>query len=115
MSKRIKSYVSVVISILMILQILLPTAVSAADTDYVCYIGQTGYESLAAAVTAANAGDTIWMTADDGVTNNITIDKDLVIELDGHTLSDAAIKFSGDITVKLNDRVGTAKFNTSLD
>ena len=115
MSKRIKCLSSVVISTLMILQMLLPTAVFAADTDYVCYIGQTGYESLASAVAAANAGDTIWMTADDEVTNNVTIDKSLVIELDGHTLSDAALKFSGDITVKLNDRVGTAKFNTSRD
>ena len=112
MNKKFKNVLSVFIGIMMLLQAWLPTA-ALADEAYVCYIGSAGYESLEAAVTAAGAGDVIWMTADDSVTESVTIDKNLTVELDGHTLSDAAIKFSGDITVKLNDRVGTSKFNTN--
>ena len=113
MSQKFKNALSVFISMPMLMQVLLPSGAFAAESADVCCIGTTGYESLAAAVTAASAGDTIWLTADDSVTGSVTIDKDLIIELDGHTLSDAAIKFSGDITVKLNDRVGTSKFNTN--
>ena len=113
MKRKFKNVLSIFISILMLMQVLLPTAAFAGESSSVCYIGSTGYESLAAAVTAATAGDTVWMTADDSVTSTVTIDKDLIIELDGHTLSDAVIRFSGNINVKLNDRVGTAKLNTN--
>ncbi len=113
MKQNFKKVLSIFISILMLMQVLLPTAAFAGESASVCYIGSTGYESLAAAVAAATAGDTVWMTADDSVTSTVTIDKDLIIELDGHTLSDAVIRFSGNINVKLNDRVGTAKLNTN--
>ncbi len=87
--------------------------VRAAAEGNVCVIGGTGYSSLAAAVTDASIGDTIWMTADDAAQQQITIEKSLTIELQGFSLSSTALKISGSgTTVALNDRAGTARINT---
>lgn len=82
------------------------------DVQPVCYIDSEGYTSLAEAVSAAKDGDVIWMVADDNYSTNVTIDKNLIIELEGHTLKSVCIKFDGNINVKLNDRVGTAVLNS---
>ena len=90
-----------------------PVVVPAvAEEGNVCVIGGTGYSSLAAAVTAASTGDTIWMTADDPAEQQITIEKSLTIELQGFSLPSTALKISGSgTTVALNDRAGTARIN----
>ncbi len=114
MNKQMKRLLSVFISVAMLMTMFLPTAVFAAeDMSYVCYIGSTGYESLAAAVSAADPGDTVWMTADDAITEELKIDKSITIELEGYTLKNTTMLFSGNIDVFINDRIGTAKINTA--
>ena len=112
MKKSILKTMSLLLCTAMMAIIMLPQAAFAA-TDYTCYIGSNGYSTLAEAVEAANAGDTIWMTANDSTTTNITVDKSVIIELEGYTLQNAMFTFTGDIDVALNDRKGEAKINTN--
>ena len=112
MKKSIKKTLSLLLCTAMMAIIMLPQAAFAA-TDYTCYIGSNGYNTLAEAVEAANPGDTIWMTANDSTTTNITVDKSVIIELEGYTLQNAMFTFTGDIDVALNDRKGEAKINTN--
>lgn len=112
MKKSILKTMSLLLFTAMMAIIMLPQAAFAA-TDYTCYIGSNGYSTLAEAVEAANAGDTIWMTANDSVSTTFDVDKNLTIELEGYTLANACMRFVGDITVNINDRAGTAKINTN--
>ena len=112
MKKSIKKTLSLLLCTAMIMTMMLSQAALAA-TDYTCYIGSNGYSTLAEAVEAANAGDTIWMTANDSVSTTFDVDKNLTIELEGYTLANACMRFVGDITVNINDRAGTAKINTN--
>ena len=50
--------------------------------NYVAQIGETKYESLTAAISAASAGNTIVLLAD--INENVTVDKKLTIDGDGH-------------------------------
>lgn len=75
-------------------------------------IGETEYKTLAEAVKAANAGDTIILLNDIELTSAQSITKQLTIDLNGKTLSGKAsytisIGTNGDLTVK--DSVGGGK------
>ena len=75
-------------------------------------VGSNMYASLKEAVSAASDGDTLWLTADDAAEQQVTIDKSLTIELQGHELSSTALKVTGLSTnVTINDRVGTGSIN----
>ena len=87
---------------------MLPTTVFAAGD--VAYIGNTGYPTLAQAVSSAYPGDTILLTADDAIEQKIEISKNLTIELDGHSLPGTAFKITGG-TVIIGDRKGTGTIN----
>ena len=105
--KRVKQIMLLIIGVIMVMSL----SLTGMASDYVCYIGTTGYGSLAEAVMYAQDGDTIWMTANDEVSDDFTVDKSITIELEGYSLPNACIKFSGNIAVKLNDRVGTSVLN----
>lgn len=111
MTKKIKRILSLLIGVIMIVTMVLSPTVFAVGDSSVCYIGSMGYNSLAEAVMSAKAGDTIWMTADDAVSGNFSVDKSITIELEGYTLANACICFTGNIDVKINDRIGTAELN----
>lgn len=66
---------------------------------YVAMIGTTGYPSLAAAIAAAQSGDTITLLADIQLDSTVRLDKvgTYVIDGDGHTISMASgASFGGD-------------------
>ena len=76
---------------------------------YVAAIGTTGYETLEAALAAADAGATVKMLADVVLTEKQTIAKALVLDLNGKTISSTVDQFitivkGGDLTV--NDTTG---------
>ena len=80
---------------------------SVTPKTIVAHVGSVGYETLAAAVEAANPGDTVTMVADDSTTQLVTINKDLTLELDGHDLFDTRLEINGGSYVTLNDRKGS--------
>ena len=60
--------------------------VNAPAPAYVAQVGEQGYETLAAALTAAQAGETVTLLADVETADGIVItDKNLVIDLNGKT------------------------------
>ena len=69
---------------------------NTTEANAVAKIGETGYKTLAEAVAAAKAGETVTLVAD--TAENVVVDKDLTIDLGDYTLS------SGD-----NDVVFTVK------
>lgn len=93
---------------------LIPSVVFAAEE--VVQIESNGgtYKcaSLTDAAAAAVSGDTLRLIANDTKKQQVTIDKSLTIELDGHSLTDTSLKVSGSgVNVSLNDSVGGAKIN----
>ena len=57
--------------------------VNTAPPAYVAKIGETGYETLAAAVAAAQAGDTVVIIDDVVLTETLVVDKAITIATDG--------------------------------
>ena len=87
-------------------------SVNNSETSGCVQIGSNTYDSLTEAVSAATAGDTLWLCDDDATVQQVTIDKSLTIELQGHELSSTALKITGSSTsVTINDRVGTGSIN----
>lgn len=68
-----------------------------AEPTGVAKIGDTGYDTLAAAVTAANPGDTITLLDNIELTSAQSISRQLTIDLNGKTITSSAI-----YTIKLN-------------
>lgn len=104
---KIHRLLSVVLSLILVIG-LVPTAAFAAGET--AYIGDVGYQSLTSAISAASPGDTILLTADDETVQQIEIDKDLTIELDGYDLSATAFKITAGKVV-ISDRKGTGTIN----
>ena len=71
--KRVKQIMLLIIGVIMVMSL----SLTGMASDYVCYIGTTGYGSLAEAVGYAQDGDTIWMTANDEESANFTVDKSI--------------------------------------
>ena len=80
---------------------LLPTAAMAEETpaetpagevgtpaaENVAQIGTQGYETLAAAVAAVKDNETITLLSDVALDNTLTLDKNLILDLNGHIIS----------------------------
>lgn len=108
-----KRILAMLLSMVMLIT-LMPSVVLAAEE--VVQIESNGgtYKcaSLTEAVAAAVSGDTLRLIANDTKKQQVTIDKSLTIELDGHSLTDTSLKVSGSgVNVLLNDSVGGAKIN----
>ena len=92
---------------------------------YVAAIGDAKYESLAATVAAANAGDTITLLADITLSSKQTIKKTLTLDLNGKTLSCTAAQTlslgnGADVTIKdssaaRNGKITNGYAKTSLN
>ena len=75
-----------VLAIATILFIAVPTEdVDAADGD-VCTVNGTAYKTLSEAVASAGDGDIITLTSDVEVNNPVTIDKSVILDLNGHSV-----------------------------
>lgn len=79
--------------------------ISASSTTGVAKIGDTGYETLAKAVTAANPGDTITLLDNIELTSAQSISRQLTIDLNGKTITSSAkytikLNTGADLTVK---------------
>ena len=98
---------AMLLSLILVIGVL-PTMVFA--DGHVAYIGNTGYATLAQAVSQADPGDTILLTADDSTAQQIEISENLTIELDGHSLPSTAFKITAG-TVTIGDRKGTGIIN----
>ena len=84
---------------------------------YVAQIGSIGYETLEAALAAADAGATVKMLADVVLTEKQTIAKALVLDLNGKTISSTVNQFitiakGGDLTV--NDATGEGRIENTV-
>ena len=66
-------------------------------TTYVAQIGETTYETLAAAIKAAKSGATVTLQAD--TKENVTIDKALTLDLNGFTLNGGTEKGKPALTI----------------
>ena len=72
---------------------------------YVAEVNGTGYETLAAAIKAAESGDTVTLLADVNLDSAQTISKQLTLDLNGKTISSTAyrtiqLNAGADLTVK---------------
>ena len=82
--------------------------------DYVAEIeGGAKYESLAEAIAAAEAGNTIKLLADIALTATQNIDKDLTIDLNGHNIAAADARAlwikAGDVTITGEGEISSTK------
>ena len=91
-----------------------PVATAAA-----AQIGETTYETLQAAIDAATAGDTVTLLAN--TTEDVTIDKNITLDLGGKTLTNtnagkATISVTGGIVTVKNGTVvgGTSYYNIEV-
>lgn len=105
--KQSNRILAIVLSLCMVFTMLPMGAVTAQAEGNVAYIGDTGYTSLGAAVSAASSGDMITLETDDAIEQKITISKDLTIELDGHSLTKTSFNITGG-NVVIRDRQGIA-------
>ena len=94
-----------------------PFVVSTNGT--VATIGTAKYTTMAEAITAAKAGDTIQLVADAGVSSLITLNKNLTIDLNGHKLSRAdgndVIQVVDNATLTINGTTRGSQFYGRLD
>ena len=86
---------------------LTPVVQTIEESD-VAAIGDEGYETLAAAVSAAQSGDTIVMQKDTTLTGYIEITKDITLDLNGKTIT-------SDNTKRLAFLVGTPGVTFTID
>ena len=81
----------VLATILALVMALSVTTAAWADgegtTANVAKIGETGHATLADAITAAQAGETIVLQADAAINSNTQITKDVAIDLNGNTVT----------------------------
>ena len=106
--KTSSRFMAMLLSLILVIG-MLPTTAFATNGD-VAYIGNTGYATLQEAVSRAELGDTIFLTADDNTAQQIEISKDLNIELDGHSLPSTVFKITAG-TVTIGDCKGTGIIN----
>ncbi len=109
-SKSRQITASILTVCLMLTMIPLSAITVFAATGDVAQIGDETYASLSEAVTNASAGDTIVMLADDSTDQQITIDKNLTIDLMGFDLTKTRFKITGG-NVVIRDSLGTGVIN----
>ncbi len=109
MKKRV---LSVFIAFAMLLWLIPASALANTNTENCVKNGNNTYSSLTEAVNNAKAGDTLWLIGDDATEQQVTIDKSITIELQGHAMPSTALMIKGSSTnVAINDRVGTGSIN----
>ena len=81
------------------------------EGSWVAAIGEEGYATLQDAINAAENGDTIILRADVTLTEALTIDKSVTIDLAGHTINApaTAANITADATIKSSVTGGTIK------
>lgn len=99
MSKKIRSFLSFAIVLVMAFAVM---SLSAFAADDVAKIGNNTYPTLADAIANANAGDTITLL--DDVIENVTIDESLTI--DGNNCT-----FTGNMSLKANTTIKNVNFD----
>ena len=75
----------------------------AAEGDAVAKIGDTPYETLQAAITAANDSDTIILQQNVTIPSVLSIDKNITIDLNQQTVTGSGSRIfetSGEVTLK---------------
>ncbi|MBQ6980765.1 MAG: hypothetical protein IJQ07_09055 [Clostridia bacterium] len=74
----------------------------------------TIYETLRAAIAAANSGDTVKLLKDDTITSNITVAKDITIDLNGNTIiQNRSITSNAELLIKNGAIITTSYFTVS--
>jgi len=118
MKTKFSKLLSLIIAFSMLMS-LIPFSIFASPS-YVAQIQKSNgtygssYETFSAAVSAASAGDTIWLLKNDTASQKVVISKSLNIELQGYALKSTSIEISGSSTnVVINDRVGTGSINAN--
>lgn len=71
------------------------------EAEYVAQIGETKYETLAAAVNAAESGAIITLLSDVALDSTLTLDKNLILDLNGHMISNGDRLETKDYLVKV--------------
>ena len=98
----------VIASIAMILSLfVLPTNVNAS-TGYVAEVGNEKYVTLSKALEDANNGDTIKLIDNFALSENVTIKKDITLDLNGHTVT------MGDKSFKINESNAATPINVTV-
>ena len=73
--------------------------VGTPAAENVAQIGTQGYETLAAAVAAVKDNETITLLSDVALDNTLTLDKNLILDLNGHIISNGdKVQFTRDYT-----------------
>ena len=97
------------------------TAVNVKAEGNVAKIGETEYATLEAAIVAASEGDTIVLIDDVSNISTLVVEKDITIDLAGHTISTAVnandntkhyYAIENWATLVINDTVGTGKISS---
>ena len=115
MSKRILALVATLVMV----ATMFSCAISASASGNLAKIGDTEYATLQAAHDAAKAGDTIVMLGDVDVC--LSVQKDIILDLNGYTLSsangggDVITLENGNITVYDNSEAKTGKVLSSYN
>ncbi len=95
------------------------TTVFAVINSVVAKIGDAKYETLAAAVEAATAGDTIVLYDDVALDSTVVINKNLTIDLNGHTITADNCRAlwikNGDVTITGSGTVSAGTANSTFD
>ncbi len=85
---KMKRILSLIVAVLMIMGTMGAVAFAADDPDaaYAAKLGEDKYETFAAALAKAQAGDTVTLLADVKLTGKLTIDEAITIDGDGHSI-----------------------------
>ena len=95
------------------------TAINVKAEGNVAKIGDTEYATLADAISAANEGDTIVLIDNVSDISTLYIEKNITIDLDGHTISTAYCEVGKHYyaiynwaSLTINDSAGTGKISS---
>ena len=89
-----------------------------SSTTYVAKVGGNEYATLEAAITAASAGDTVTLLSDVTLTETLTINKNLTLDVNGKTLtvqtsSDGIVVNNAELTLANSGSSGKYVFDCS--
>ncbi len=101
MEKKRRLLLGGIMSLVMVLA-MIPGMAFAEEGD-VCQIDDTSYRSLEDAINNANTGDVIELTQDFSLKGNVTVNKDVTLDLNGHTLTAGSYSLKiggGDLTIE---------------
>lgn len=89
-----------------------------SSTTYVAKVGGNEYATLEAAITAASAGDTVTLLSDVTLTETLTINKNLTLDVNGKTLtvqtsSDGIVVNNAELTLANSGSTGKYIFDCS--